>query len=422
MMISGEHTYGVRTKGVMNFKLARELQVEANYVKYQKGQTAINNTFTDERKVILSFPFRTKNFSAFSRLSLYQISLAKSRFTTAEYLLSAIVAGISTNITTSAIYTNSSKPIVSSNFSLTFRLPKGFRLTPQAQYQFQQKNVSMLKCEIEKNISSKGFLNIGYEKNNVTRTNFATLGLRYNFSFAQTANSVRHSKNSVATVQGARGSILYNETGNNFLFSNQNNVGKGGLIILTYLDINCNGKRDANEPKLAGLKFNVNGGRIENNNKDTVTQITGLEAYSNYLVKVDKNSFENVAWKINHQTFSVSIEPNYLKVLEIPVVVVGEASGMVYISDGDQDKKGQGRIMVNFYDHNSNLVGRTITEADGYFSYLGLVPGSYTARIDDAQLQNLQMVSMPSIVSFGIKSNNEGDVAEGLEFVLQPLK
>lgn len=34
---------------------------------------------------------------------------------------------------------------------------------------------------------------------------------------------------------------------------------------------------------------------------------------------------------------------------------------------------------------NSNIAGRTLSESDGYFSYMGLAPGDYIARIDTAQ-------------------------------------
>ncbi|MBK7883951.1 MAG: hypothetical protein IPJ81_09180 [Chitinophagaceae bacterium] len=421
ILFSAEYTYGVRAKTTFNFKLPYNLQVDANYIKYKRGQTAIMNNFDDERRIVLSAPIRTKKFVAFSRLSLYQITIPRLKFTTAELLLSGVLAGVSANITTSAIYTTSSSPVLSSNFSATFRLPKGFRMTPQAQYQYNNKEWSMLKCEIDKNISSNGFLNVGYEKNIVAKTNFVTLGIRYNFSFMQAAFSVRQGNNSISTTEAGRGSIFYNENNKKFIFNNLSNVGLGGLIILPYLDINCNGKRDRGEPKVAGLNFTVNGGRVEQNLKDTVIQITGLEAYTNYFIKMDKASFDNVAWKISHPTVSVVVEPNYLKVLEIPVAVMGEASGMIYLNDIAQSKKSKGRVLINFYDHNSNLVGRTISEADGYFSFLGLAPGAYTARIDENQLQNLRMISYPASIPFEIKPDNEGDVVEKLEFDLIPL-
>jgi hypothetical protein len=93
---------------------------------------------------------------------------------------------------------------------------------------------------------------------------------------------------------------------------------------------------------------------------------------------------------------------------------------MVYLEKGKQ-RKGLSRILVNFYDSSSKLVAKTLTEGDGYFSYLGLGPGRYTARIDSVQLGLLKVSVAPDSISFQIASSEEGVVADGFEFVLRPL-
>lgn len=81
---------------------------------------------------------------------------------------------------------------------------------------------------------------------------------------------------------------------------------------------------------------------------------------------------------------------------------MGEATGMVYFKS-DKGTKGLGRIIVSFFNSDSVLVGKTLTEADGSFSFLGLSPGSYTAHIDAAQLRNLQLASSPNTTTYYIK-------------------
>jgi hypothetical protein len=61
-----------------------------------------------------------------------------------------------------------------------------------------------------------------------------------------------------------------------------------------------------------------------------------------------------------------------------------------------------------------------MTESDGYFSYLGLGPGSYTARIDTAQLHKLKMSASPVTKAFKVKASIDGDVADGIEFIIKP--
>ena len=93
-------------------------------------------------------------------------------------------------------------------------------------------------------------------------------------------------------TQALSGSILYNDKTQSLSVSNQNNVGRAGLIILPFLDVNCNGKRDIGEPKVDKLDFRVNAGRIIRNDKDTTIRVIGLEAYNYYYIEIDKNSIQ----------------------------------------------------------------------------------------------------------------------------------
>lgn len=85
--------------------------------------------------------------------------------------------------------------------------------------------------------------------------------------------------------------------------------------------------------KNSSLNLRVNGGRVERRS-DSSLLITGLEAYTSYLIELDKGSFDNIAWQIKNVTIKATVEPNRLRPIEVPVAVVGEASGMVYLQKG----------------------------------------------------------------------------------------
>src|SRR6185436_8175938 len=148
-----------------------------------------------------------------SRLTIDQVTLSKSHFTSAEMLLSAVLPKMSANLTTYAVITEK-KPFVYSNLAVSFRLPKGVRITPQAQYEYRESGFSILRCEVEKSITNKGYLNFSYENNNLTHTQSFALGLRYNFSFAQTFFNARRSGHETNTMQSARGSLIYDSKKN----------------------------------------------------------------------------------------------------------------------------------------------------------------------------------------------------------------
>jgi hypothetical protein len=106
--------------------------------------------------------------------------------------------------------------------------------------------------------------------------------------------------------------------------------------------------------------------------------------------------------------------------LEVPISVFGEASGMVYMQ-GKSGKKGLGRVLVCFYDKQGRFMNKTLTEPDGYFSYLGLPPGSYIARVDTSQLRKINMIASPEILEFEMEIGEDGSVIDNLEFTLSTL-
>ena len=419
LLISGEYTHGVRFKGLLSYRLPSNLQFEVMYLNYNKHQTAINYNILEERKAIISMPVIGKNFSSFVRFTLDQIIRPSTQSTTAELLLSGAVLGINSNLTTYAMFAEMTPPYVYSNLSLAFRLPARFIFTPQAQFQYNRGQFISVKGELEKHIFKNGYANISYERNFLSNISNTQIGLRYDFAFAQTGLTFRQSNSTTSLIESARGSLINESKIHYFGVNNRTSVGRGGIVILPYLDINCNGRRDKSEPKVAGLNIRINGGRLEWSQKDTTIRIFDLEPYTHYFIELDRNSFDNIAWQIRMQTLSVAVDPNQFRLVEVPIAVAGEASGMVYIQ-GNKGRNGQGRIIVCFYDKNSTLVARTITETEGYFSFLGLAPGSYTVKVDTTQLRKLHMTSKPISSQIDIAYTKDGDVVDNLEFVLYP--
>ncbi|MDP3642940.1 MAG: hypothetical protein Q8S54_07075 [Bacteroidota bacterium] len=419
LLISGEYTYGVRSKGILSYRLPSNVQFELNYTKYEKGQKAISYNYLEERKVTVSAPIRGSNFAAFSRLTLNQIIMPATKYTTAELLLSGAISGVNTNLTTYSLFSDHAQLYIYSILSLSFKLPRAFILTPQTQFEYNHAEFISIKCGLEKRLFKNGFMKLSYEQN--FRNNFSNIemGLRYDFSFAQVGFSVMRSNNTTNLMQSANGSMIVDAKTNYIGANRLSSVGKGGIMLLPYLDLNCNGRYEPGEPKAYGLSLHINGGRVELNDKDTTIRVFDLEPYTNYLVTLNGTGFDNIAWQMQKKTISVAVDPNLFKLIEVPIAVVGEAAGTVYL-DGSGGQKGQGRIIVNFYRSDSSLAARTLTEADGYFSYLGLAPGEYEARIDTAQLNKLHMTASPSSLHFTISAGFDGDVADGLDFVLRP--
>jgi len=417
LLFSGEYTYSVRSRGIFTYYGPSNLHLQLSYTHYTKGQQAIYFNYLEEHKADISIPFHVGNIRVYSQLTVNQIIFPSTKYTSAKFLLSGSLGGVGINLTNYALFIPSVAPYLYGDLSLSLKLPLRFTFMPQVQYNYNQKRFIFVKAGIEKPVSSLCFINLSYEQNLLTHSSNIDLAMRFNFSFSQIGISARRSNNDMIMSQSARGSIIYDHNTKSMGVNTHTNVGKGGITIIPFLDLNNNGKRDADEPKVSGVKPRIQGSMFEYNKKDSTFRAINLTPYVNYLIELNSNDFESISWQIKNKLIKVTVDPNNFKLLEIPVTVKGEVSGMIY-NAASTSMRGIGRIKIDFYLNDSTFVFSTLTEEDGYFSFLGFAPGSYTMRVDQLQLDKLQMTASPSNASFDILTLREGDVVDGLEFFL----
>jgi cell division protein FtsN len=418
VLLSGEYAHGVRARGRLSYRFPANIQIDLDYIRYDKDQKAISYNYLEERRASLSIPLRIKKFSAYSRMSYYNIVLPLTNYTTAEWMLAGAVMGVNTNLTTYGLFVDNADPSIHSQLSLAIRLPGEFLIMPQTQYNYTDGEFMTARLGLEKRVFGKGYVNLSMERNFRHNITMGEIGMRYDFSFAQTGISARQTNSQSTFVQYARGSFINDRPTHWLKADNRTNVGRGGVSVIAFLDLNANGSFDPGEQKVPGLNIRSSSGTLERSDSDTTIHITGLEPYVKYYIEIDESSFENVSWRLDKKSYAVVADPNMLKLIEIPVFVRGEATGMVMITDRGITK-GLGRVIVNFHDSANKITGRALTEDDGYYSWFGLPPGNYRVRIDSSQLRRLNLVSEPDSIEFTVSSSVEGDYVEGLDFTLR---
>jgi hypothetical protein len=423
IMFNGEYVHGVKSRGMLTYRTPLKGQLEVSYARYVKDQKAIMYNYLEERKLTYSMPYNTKLVSGVTRLVFNQIIVTNNtNYTTAELLLSANTRKVSANLSTYLIGTGQQdppifEPYLYSNASIAYRFLKGYTITPQVQYSYTDKSFISVRCELEKYLFTRGYLNISYEQNFKSKVQSFGAGIRYDLSFARVGFSARQYSESTGFSETASGSLSFDRKTRHIGVNNRAGVGRAGITLLAFLDVNGNGTRDVGERKVEGLKVRINSGRIEYGVKDTVVRVYDLEPYTTYFIDISQNSFENIGWQIRKKTMNVAVDPNELKLIEVPVTVMSEASGSVYLK-GSGGTKGQGRINVCFYREDGSQAGCALTDPDGYFSYMGLLPGTYTVRPDETQLKNLSMTALPEKAVINIEATREGIFLENLDFTI----
>ena len=416
----GTYAHGVKASGLVNYYFKKDILLEVDYTKYVEGQLATRFNAPEERKAKLSVPFRVKKLSGFGKFEYTQLSYKSYDFNQAIMMFSAYYKQFSANSSTQTNWIREGIPYITSDLMLSFRLGKGFTFRPSTQYNVNGALFLRHRFAIEKYLLN-GNLSASYERNVLNNENMISVSLNYDLPFARANTSASRSGSQITTSQRIQGSLAFG--GDNYVHkSNNSSVSKGGILLYPFLDLNRNGRFDKGEHLVNLTAVKIMSGKAIFSEKDSIIRIPDLNPFTSYLVELQDKDLENISWRFRKKIYQVLIDPNQFKRIDVPVISVGEVSGMVYMNT-DNLLKGISRIQVKIYDKSRNKeIAKTLSESDGYLYYLGLNPGEYVARIDSEQLAELNMVSLPETIPINISQSYDGDIVSGLDFVLTPAK
>ncbi len=422
LLFTGEYTHGVHTKGILSYRLPSGIQIDEDFTQFVPGQKAIFFNYLQESKTLVTMPLHPFGFSMFSRLTVDHIVAPMSTFTNAEWALAGFYKSIGINFTTFVAVAHNTLPYMYSMLAVSAPLPSKILLTSQLQYDFKNNELMSLKLSFEKHLKGSGFLNFSVQDYFNTGNVSAALGVRFELNYSRVSAAVlQGNHNTYAQVMAASGSLIGDARSGYYAATNRNSVGKAAVQIIPFLDLNGNGMRDKGEPIAPGLIVRLNGGRIEYDEKDTTIRIFDLQPFTKYLIELDRNSFDNIAWQLKNKSLIVTTNPDMFTKIEIPVQVAQEVQGVVRVTSANGlQHKGQGKITLCIYNE-SGLVARTVSESDGFFSYLGLSAGKFTVAPDSVQLKKLNMKCTPAYLSASFEVSRDGSVVDGLSFSLQSL-
>jgi hypothetical protein len=418
LTITGEYAYGVKTRGLLDYYFWKDALLEIDFTKYVEGQLATRFNALQERKVKISAPFRARRIIGFSKLEYTQFVYGEFNYNVANLMVSAYYKQFSASTSAQINWIDNKSPYAITDLALSYRLGKGYLLRPSAQYNISDGKFILYKAAIEKSIP-RGYLTLAYERNILLNDHYLSFNFRFDLSFARTSATVSQSRDHSYTSESAQGSLAFGSGKKHLQTSINSSLGKGGISLYPFLDLNQNGIFDIGEHMVKLTDVRVSGSKAVISEKDSIVRIADLNAFTYFVVEFSDNDLDNIAWRFKNKRYQVLVDPNQYKRVDVPIISVGEVSGMAYMNR-DNALKGIGRIQVNFYDrYSSELVAQSLSESDGYINYIGLDLGDYVARVDSAQLSNLDVTVDPQQIQFTIKPSEEGDILGDLDFVLR---
>jgi outer membrane protein OmpA-like peptidoglycan-associated protein len=405
ILITGEYAHWVRSKVSVNAMLPGNIVLDGTYAKYDPNQDAIVYNYKEERMMGLSIPFRLRNISNSFRAAVRQNVYEDFSYLSGEASLTTSYQGYS--LIYANYFNNSATRTMNYYGNLTLATKfMGANLRASAQYNYSFNKLLTVRMEMDRRVTKSSYAALRLEDNFMTNSKNVSLAFRYELPFMNASASSSYGNRKWQWMEALSGSFAFN-SGNKYVYTdNKGNVGKSGIALIPFVDMNFNGKKEANEPYSKGLRIRCSGGQVLNRENDTIIRVVGLEPFVDYTLILDESGFDNVALQLNRKNIKVISDPNQFKRIPIPVLPMGEISGMVT----DENGKGIGRILVRMTDAKDSLIAKVLTESDGYFNYIGFKPGKYRIGVDTMQLRVLNYEADPL---YGvIHENPDGDVLD----------
>jgi hypothetical protein len=286
-------------------------------------------------------------------------------------------------------------------------------------YDHETNTVSRYGVYLNKRMFRTGQVTLSYERNPIVKSNSFMLTVNFFNQAAYFSSRVLHNDNRVSMSQMQRGSVRYDRVRGTVSFDRRSGVGYGAAVVRPFLDENNDGEVSKGETYLPGVRARIAGvgGRAVGQNRWFFYD--GLRPYDNYLVQIDPSSLDDPTLKPVYENFRVSLTPNVVTTVDVPIVAASDVSGMVY-RETSQGKFGLGGIRVKLLNITRDIITEVTTFNNGEFYYLGLVPGSYRAYIDQEQLAQYEYTTAPESIQFEIKPSAKGTSVQNLDFSLVP--
>jgi len=251
---------------------------------------------------------------------------------------------------------------------------------------------------------------------------FRSNGTTFSLTLTTDLHSVRSYTTFIAPTHGPvtgseylEGSVVYSPEARNFAFATGPSLQRAGVRGIVFLDANGDGKRQPEEPALAGVTVRVG---MQTATTDSLGRfkVWNMYAYEPVQVAVDSTSLESPLWVPESNVVTVEPAPNGFSFVNLPVVPSGVVEGSVLRqSVSGAVPVGGASVVIVERVHGTKLV--TTTFSDGTFYVLGVKPGDYQVMVSDGTQRKLKLTADP--IPFTVKIDPNGDSISGLNLLLR---
>ncbi len=309
--------------------------------------------------------------------------------------------------------------------SIAYRFSRTAVLTPvrrmlfriSADYRRTVSSVHQVQVSVSRPVYRTGRIRLQLRHFPERNQTMGEAGIVLNLNGTQASTQVSANRNNINFQQSVLGSIHFDAARNAAFFENRYHAGNASVSVRMFVDVSGTGTYEPNEGDyvIHDNAVRLAGQRFIQRQHNGITRITGLQPYRKYELEVFTGAIPDPALVPLEERIRFSAPPNQSKKIDIPIYRTGVAEGTVTQTRFGRDEPAGGiRVIL---DRLENDFTKTITTfSNGIFYAAELPPGTYTARVDSDQLNQLQADSSPDELTFEIDTTPGGDIVEGLHF------
>jgi hypothetical protein len=292
-----------------------------------------------------------------------------------------------------------------------------FRTTIESQVFGGAAQLTLAQAAVSKPILSGMSLETGVGWTRGSRGPFLQLTLTTYLPAVRTYTTVTAPAGAPASVaQLVQGSLLWDGESGRLATAPGPSIERAGLAGRVFQDVNFNGRWDAGEPGVAGVRVLV-GSKLATSDSDGVFRVWDLLPFEPVVVTVDSMSIDTPLLVPAFGTATIVPGPNRFRTMDVPLVAAGVLEGRV-VRDLGGRREPAGAVPLILLDHKTGTARRFTSFSDGAFYVMSVTPGRYSLSVDPAILQAWQMTAQP--LEFTLAPTPSGVGRNDLEVVLSP--
>jgi hypothetical protein len=272
-----------------------------------------------------------------------------------------------------------------------------------------------------------------YDRTFTASNSVVRLRALYTFPQARVVMGLTSSGETVSYDQSVSGSVGVVPELGEFIFDyNTSRAAFGSMLVAPFIDANMNNRRDPGEQLVTSAKLLAS---TQGEGGFRLSPVEGVGwllqraiPYQEYTLAMQQGGLENPLWIPRYRVLETNTAPGVYTYVPIPVVTGGSLRGTALVLKGPSLQEGVEYLKVtvreDVSDEELTRLGRpryvkTVeTFSTGDFELIGVPPGKFTVSVDPVQLASMGLQCRQCARPATVEAKPEGDVVEGLNFVL----